>query len=181
MCLPVIQDSEVVSVRSECCSCTVLVLHSNCTVVKTHTDKFHQTQIKESCPRGEQKGASWATKRQRDPMQWALETISRDFNQLFQFKIIYLLERDCQGEGMPIVIITLKNSACSNDLTFSWFSFSLKQNIFAYQNFGEINSIHRKDKQLKLRVVVFLFGVSSWWEEQELKIRNKKFRNKLLC
>lgn len=36
-------------------------------------------------------------------------------------RLFILLKRDCQGDGMPIVILILKNSGCSNNLVFSWF------------------------------------------------------------
>ena len=104
-----------------------LPTQANSTAVYTHTDKSHQTQIREFSASGRTEGASWATRRQRDcwyngPWKRLAGILTSDFNS----QVIYWLKRDWQGERMHIVLIILKNPACSNDSIFSWFSYPFK-------------------------------------------------------
>ena len=89
--LSVTQGSEVVSVCSECSSCADLVLlpyltQTNSIVIYTHTEKSHQTQIREFSPTGRTEGSQPGhQKTVGPPVKWAPKAITWNFNQLFQF------------------------------------------------------------------------------------------------
>lgn len=99
----------------------------------TPTDRSQQTQTKNPPPLERQREPAEPPEDKGTANAMAQKVIGRNFNQLFPFPgWLFALKRDCQGEGIAIVIIILKKLACSKIYYFLDFDILLNIRIFLH-------------------------------------------------